>query len=97
MQYRPTATQLLDAVAQTLDEELLPELPDRLRHTARVAAHLVRMVGREVELGPQAAAREAELVSEVDGPGDLDWEALAEIVRADLSICKPGYDRWEGR
>jgi len=24
------------------------------------------------------------------------WEALVEITRADLAICKPGHDSWEG-
>ena len=24
------------------------------------------------------------------------WPALMELVRADLSICKPGHDSWEG-
>jgi hypothetical protein len=25
------------------------------------------------------------------------WEALVEITRADLAICKPGHDSWEGK
>ena len=24
------------------------------------------------------------------------WPALVELVKADLSICKPGHDSWEG-
>lgn len=35
--------------------------------------------------------------------GDVDrgferrtWEALVETTRADLAICKPGHDSWEG-
>ena len=24
------------------------------------------------------------------------WPALMELVKADLSICKPGHDSWDG-
>ncbi|SLH32303.1 Uncharacterised protein [Mycobacteroides abscessus subsp. abscessus] len=52
---------------------------------------------REVELGPQAAERERALLAAVpDGDEQALWRALTEVVRADLAIAKPGYDRWEG-
>lgn len=37
------------------------------------------------------------LRGEVDPAGELAaWEALVAIARADLAICKPGHDRYEG-
>ncbi|MCM6776673.1 DUF6285 domain-containing protein [Nocardia sp. CDC159] len=107
MQYRPTATEILDSVAELLDNTLLPALPEELRHRARVAANLTRIVRRELELGPAAQRREDELLSAV-GPEVADgvvpagteaalWRALVEVVRDDLAIAKPGYDQWEGR
>ncbi|WP_328393013.1 DUF6285 domain-containing protein [Nocardia sp. NBC_00416] len=97
MQNRPTAAELLESLAELLESTLLPALPPELQHRARVGANLARILGREVELGPAAAAREKELLDAVP-PGDDEalWQALTEIVRADLAIAKPGYDSWAG-
>jgi hypothetical protein len=88
--------QLLAAVAELLQNTLLPALPPGLQHQARVGANVVRIVGRELELGADAARREAELLAAV--PADDDdalWHALVEVVRHDLAMAKPGYDAWE--
>ncbi|WP_024805821.1 DUF6285 domain-containing protein [Nocardia sp. BMG51109] len=97
MQNRPTAAELLDSLAELLEDTLLPELPPGLQHRARVGANLARILRREVELGPAAADRESELPAAVpEGDEEALWQALAEMVRADLAIAKPGYDSWEG-
>lgn len=97
MQNRPTAAELLESLAELLEDTLLPALPADLQHRARVGANLARILGREVELGPAAAAREQELLAGVPaGDEEALWQALAEVVRADLAIAKPGYDSWEG-
>jgi len=100
VQNRPTAAELLESLAELLEDTLLPALPPDLQHRARVGANLARILGREVELGPAAAAREAELSAAVSA-GEVDddealWRALTDVVRADLAIAKPGYDSWEG-
>jgi hypothetical protein len=44
-------------------------------------------------------ARLADLVRTSDVPGRTDdevWEALVQITRDDLNICKPGHDSWTG-
>ena len=96
MQYRPTATELLETLAELLEETLLPALPSGLQHQARVGANLARIVGRELELGPDAARREHELLAALpaDDPKAL-WDALVTITRADIAIAKPGHDEWE--
>lgn len=97
MQYRPSAAELLQALAELLETTLLPALPPALQHRARVGANVARIVGRECELGGAAALREHELPAGADGGDELArWRALVEVVRADLAIAKPGYDRWEG-
>ncbi|MGW0248888.1 DUF6285 domain-containing protein [Nocardia goodfellowii] len=97
MQNRPSAAELLESLAELLEDTLLPALPPELRHRARVGAHLARIVRREVELGPAAAQREHELLSTIDdGDEQALWSALTEVVRADLAIAKPGYDSWAG-
>ncbi|MFJ4651323.1 DUF6285 domain-containing protein [Nocardia sp. NPDC088792] len=97
MQYRPTATELLTTLAELLEDTLLPALPPELRHQARVGAHLARLLERELRLGPETARREREARADLDPADEAElWAALVEIVRADLSIAKPGYDAWEG-
>ncbi|MFE3258502.1 hypothetical protein ACFXPS_02440 [Nocardia sp. NPDC059091] len=90
MQYRPTAPELLTALADLLETTLLPALPPELRHQARVGAHLARMLEREVTLTTQPPE-----VPETADDEEL-WAVLVPIVRADLAIAKPGYDAWEG-
>lgn len=97
MQNRPTAAELLETLAELLADTLMPALPPDLKHRARVGANLARILAREVEPGPDAARRERELPAAVpEGDDEALWRALTDVVRADLAIAKPGYDRWEG-
>ncbi|WP_327139738.1 hypothetical protein [Nocardia sp. NBC_01327] len=97
MQNRPSAAELLESLAELLEGTLLPALPPALHHRARVGANLARVLSREVALGPDADHREIELLAAVpDGDEQALWQALTEVVRADLAIAKPGYDSWEG-
>lgn len=88
MQYEPSAAELLDAMAELLEDELLPALPDASKHKCRVAANLARILEREQRLGPGAAARERERLRDLlgGGPGDADdtedlSRRLAERIR----------------
>ncbi|WP_433677764.1 DUF6285 domain-containing protein [Nocardia sp. CA-119907] len=97
MQYRPTAAELLAALAELLEDTLLPALDPALRHQARVGANIARIVQRELELGDEAAQHERDLLAAVpEGDDRALWHAMVEVVRADLRIAKPGYDAWEG-
>ncbi len=72
VQYRPTAAELLATLAQLLDDELLPALPEALQHKARVAANLCRILEREARLAPDAGRRERDLLAGLLGrDGDL--------------------------
>jgi hypothetical protein len=86
MQYRPTAEELLSAIAELLEEELLPVLPESLKHKCRVAANLARILEREERLGVEAAAAEHnQLESLLGSEGDLATLSarLAERLRTD--------------
>lgn len=70
MQYEPSAAELLAAMAELLEDELLPALPDASKHTCRVAANLARILEREQRLGPGAAERERSRLRDLlDEPG----------------------------
>jgi aminoglycoside phosphotransferase (APT) family kinase protein len=49
---RPTASELLDAVRQFLTQQVMPATGGQLAFHARVAANVLGIVAREVELGP---------------------------------------------
>lgn len=58
----PSAPELLDAVAEFLESEVLPATAGRVRFHVRVAANVVALVAREIVLGPgQSVAHEARL------------------------------------
>jgi aminoglycoside phosphotransferase (APT) family kinase protein len=75
---RPTARELLEAVREFLNEEVLPHVDGGLAFRTRVAANVLDIVDRE--LAQQAPARE----------GD-DWPTLAAIVRDRLAVANPQY------
>jgi hypothetical protein len=83
MQFEPSAQELLAAIAELLEDELLPALPDELKHKCRVAANLVRILEREEQLGPGAAAREREALRALLGEtGDSGGGSdIAELSR----------------
>ena len=86
MQYRPTAEELLASIAETLENELMPVLPESHKHRCRVAANLARILEREHRLGPDSSAREhdalAKLLGHEGDVADLSVE-LAERLRTD--------------
>lgn len=63
MQDRPTAAELLAAIADLLERELLAATSGGLQHQVRVAGNLCRILERETRLGPAQDAREVELLA----------------------------------
>jgi hypothetical protein len=82
VQPRPTAAELMDAVATLLDNEVLGVVPAELQHKVRVAANLCRIVQREASDGGALAEAErrrlGELLALPDAPLDVLRRALCE-------------------
>ena len=57
MQDRPTASELLDAIAGLLETELLAATRGGLQHQVRVAGNLCRILEREARLARRPTAR----------------------------------------
>lgn len=67
MQDRPNATELTEAVARFLNEELAPTMTDaRLRFRVLIAANLMQIVTRELTVG--------------DAPIRAEWQRLAALL-----------------
>jgi uncharacterized protein DUF6285 len=60
MQDRPTAIELLEAGAEFLEREVAPVCEGALRYKAKVVANVLRIVGREIDLGERHLREEAE-------------------------------------
>jgi aminoglycoside phosphotransferase (APT) family kinase protein len=92
---RPTAPELLDAVAEYLTADVLEATEGRVRFHARVAANVVALVAREIQLGPaQVDAHRARL----DALGFADDAGLVEALRTgalDDRLPEIGDTVWE--
>jgi len=73
MQDRPTAPELLDAVAEYLFGELRPEVPREQRFKVLVAANVCAVIGRELRAGEEPDREDMALFYELLGEqvGDL--------------------------
>ncbi len=87
MNYRPTAAELLDAIAELLETEVLAAVPAELQHKVRVAGNLSRILQREWLLEPAARQRELSLLAGLLGHegdiGDLRAELSDRLSNAD--------------
>jgi len=83
MQDRPTIPELLRAVTQLLDEELVPNLSDSRQFYARVAANVLRVVMRELEQEEEQLAAEWQRLNGLLPPTDrpATRSALREAIR----------------
>ena len=95
MQDRPNHDELLAAVEQFLDDEVVPKSEGALRFNGRVAANVIRIVRRELKHEEEQLDREwhslASLLGEAPRPRDRDAlravltrrnEDLAERIRS---------------
>ena len=67
MQDRPNAQELLAAVGDFLEHEVMPGVSGPLQYRSRVALNLVRILEREAMLEPAHLARERERLSALVG------------------------------
>jgi len=82
---RPTASELVAAVADFLEREVGPALDGRLAFHTKVAANALRIVERELAAGPAAAEGDRVRLRELTGSeGDLRTlnALLAQRIRA---------------
>ena len=75
---RPTASELLEALQEWMERDLLPGVDGRLQFHTRVAINMIDIVRRELELGPDQEARHQEVLSSF---GMSDDAELAAAIR----------------
>jgi hypothetical protein len=79
----PSATELLEAVREWIDREVIASTDGRLRFHARVASNVLAMVEREIELGPAHAAAHDERLARLGVADDVELAAAIRDRRFD--------------
>jgi hypothetical protein len=75
----PTATQLVEAVREYLERDVLPDATGRVRFHGQVAVRVLAMVERELTLGQGQSVAHAE---RLHGLGVSSEAELAEAIRS---------------
>lgn len=75
----PTVTELLEAVAEFLENEVIPASEERLRFRTRVASNAVGIVLRELTLGREQSEAHRSRLTQLGYESDA---ALAEAIRS---------------
>ena len=104
---RPTAAELIAAVAEFLETDVRESTSGRVNFHSRVAANALRMVERELTADPDGGVSEALTrigfedeaqlaaairVGDVDGGGAAVQAALRALVGRRLAAAHPGYE-----
>ena len=71
----PSAGELLEAVREWIDREVIPSTDGRLKFHARVASNVLGMVEREIELGPAQQASHEERLAQLGVASDTELAA----------------------
>lgn len=74
----PTSIELLEAVREWIDRDVIPSTDGRLRFHARVASNVLAMVEREIDLGDAQAVAHADRLARL---GMADDAELAAAIR----------------
>lgn len=93
-QDRPTAVELLEIIAETLQETVVPATAPHAQHQARIAANLCRILGRQLAspTGDVGAIGTSSLVDADETTADAAFADVLALVRSKLAVVKPGYD-----
>lgn len=91
-QDRPSAAELVEAVREFLERDVLPAVEGRTRFHTRVAVNALGMVQRELEDGPALDAAEHEALRALLGcdgtTGELNAALAAGIRSGDLDAAR---------
>jgi hypothetical protein len=93
MRDQPRAPELIDAVSEFLQRDVMPRLTGRVAFHTRVAVNVLAIIRREITEGPQAEGRElARLKDLLHAEGDvetLNGKLCDEIAAGDIAWDDP--------
>lgn len=92
---RPSAVELLEIIAETLSNDVVPATAPHAQHRARVAANLCKILARELATPATSSMSDtlARPLTQVDdATAAAAYSDVVALVQAKLAINKPGYD-----
>lgn len=94
MQDQPTASELVEAVADFIRNHAMPQLQGHTAFHARVAANALDIVKRELEIAPAANSGETERLSALLGKDgsleELNRDLCRRIDSGEIGLATPG-------
>jgi hypothetical protein len=83
---RPTAAELLEALHEWMERDLLPGVDGRLQFHTRVAINMIDIVRRELELGPDQEVQHQEVLASFGMNDDAELAAAIRDGAFDASL-----------
>jgi hypothetical protein len=90
MQYRPTAAELLNDIADLLETQVIDAVSGPLQHQVRVAANLARILQREVDQTPGNAQRERKIIGGLLAVDPADSSSLSDLRSQLAAVVRHG-------
>jgi hypothetical protein len=84
----PTAEQLVEAVREWLETDVMPAVEGRLQFHTRVAVNILAMVEREMALGPEQADRHRKNLDRLGFASDTELAAAIRRGECDDRIVE---------
>jgi Domain of unknown function (DUF6285) len=85
-QDRPSAIELLDTVAVFLEREIVPATLGSHQFRARVAANLMRIIAREIQLEESHIREEVKALAELLGRAEPEAETVDDLRKSALLL-----------
>ncbi len=89
---QPSAPDLLDAMAATLAESVVPACEGPAQHAARVVANLCRILAREFQHGADATSQTIADLQGLLGNNAVDADALVAELEQRLASADSAFD-----
>ncbi len=86
MQDRPSAIELLEAAAQFVDREIVPNTEGARQFQSRVVANVMRIVAREIEMGERLMREEVDALAALLGHPRPHLHASEDVRREAMKL-----------
>ena len=88
MQDRPTAIELLEAAADFVDREIVAATQGRVQFQSRVAANVMRIVAREIQMEDRLVRNEVRALAQLLGHPEPHLGGLDDLHKAAAELGK---------
>jgi Domain of unknown function (DUF6285) len=88
MQDRPSAIELLEAAAQFVEREIVPNTEGQRQFQSRVVANVMRIVAREIADSDSMMRSEVKMLAELLGQERPHLHGIEDVRRAEMTLAE---------